>query len=199
LDALVAAHARTDARLDALVAVQIRTDERLDRLTARIDEFVRSTDQHFRAIETELGNHRGRLLELEYERKGHVYLSSLAHRVQTLNSQRFANQLADAVDAGLLTEAERLAILLADLVLSGQRRSDHEPIYLLVEVSAGIGPSDVERASLRARFLEKLGRPVLPVVAGNRIDPAVKQLAAAAGVWQVIDGHDEAPDVTPPD
>ena len=60
---------------------------------------------------------------------------------------------------------------------------------VIVEVSAGIGPHDVERAAQRAGLLAKLGQPVLPVVAGEWIAPEAEAQARRAGVWQVLDGH----------
>lgn len=95
--------------------------------------------------------------------------------------------------AGRLTEAERDSVLLADLVLTGRRREDDAEVYLLAEISAGIHQDDVERAADRAAALQRLGRPVFPIVAGQQIHAEVATLARKRGVWQVLDGQ-----VTPP-
>ncbi len=84
-----------------------------------------------------------------------------------------------------MEEAERDAVLQADLVLTGRRREDDAEVYLLAEVSAVIDPHDVEWATL----LEKLGRPVMPIVAGRQINAEVALLAREGGVWQVLDGQ----------
>ena len=92
-----------------------------------------------------------------------------------------------------MTEAERQAVLHADLVLSGQRREDGADAYFVVEVSVGVGVGDVTRAAERAGSLTKLGRPAVPVVAGEWINPEAIAAAQAYGVWQVLDGR-----ATPP-
>jgi hypothetical protein len=97
--------------------------------------------------------------------------------------------LDDVTDEGRLTESERQTIMLADTVLSGRRRTDGQEIYLLVEVSAGVGPHDVERAVERSRLLEKLGRPVVPVVAGSAITDDAAALAHEQGVWYAEGGR----------
>ena len=104
--------------------------------------------------------------------------------------------LDDAVDEGRLIESEREAIMLADSVLTGRRRSDGQDIYLLVEVSAGVGPYDVERAVERAMLLEKLGRPVVPVVAGSGITDEAEALAQERGVWYAEGGRVVSPQRT---
>ena len=87
----------------------------------------------------------------------------------------------------MLTEPERAALLLADIVLVGQRHEDRQEVFLLVEVSGGIGPYDVQRAADRAVVLAKLGRPALPIVAGEWITEDGANLARKRGVWQVLD------------
>jgi hypothetical protein len=52
-----------------------------------------------------------------------------------------------------------------------------------------INDHDVQRAADRAEVLAKLGRPVLPVVAGKKIDAEAITLARDRAVWQVGDGQ----------
>jgi hypothetical protein len=47
-------------------------------------------------------------------------------------------------------------------------------------------------------LLEKLGMPVLRVVAGQQSLPHADTLARITGVWQVVDGREAAPTVTVP-
>ena len=93
--------------------------------------------------------------------------------------------------ADLLNQADDLA--LADLIMRGKRRTDGSDAYLLVEVSWGVGPYDVERAARRAELLTHLGMPVIPAVAGRRLTAEAVELARAKQVWQVLNGSSVAP------
>jgi hypothetical protein len=218
VDALVQAQARTDARVDALTeqmaGLTARVDaltERLDALTARVDalteqmqvlvaqmgalaERMGQAEVRLKDLGDDMAEVKGEVFEARYARRAGAYFSPLARRVRVLDFGRLADALDDAVEAGQLTAGERAEILATDLVLTGVHRDDRAEIYLLVEVSAGIGPSDVKRAADRAALLARLGRPVVPVVAGKRSDPEPDAMARAAGVWQVLDGHAIPPD-----
>jgi hypothetical protein len=165
---------------------------RVDALTARVGKLTETqarTEAQVGALAGRVADLTGEVLELRYARRGPAYFSRLARRLRVLDPGRFADELDEAVDAGRLTEGERDAILEADIVLSGTRRQDEVEIYLLVEVSAGIGRSGVRRAVERARLLEKVGRPVVPVVAERWIDPESDEQARSYGVWRVLDGR----------
>ena len=81
----------------------------------------------------------------------------------------------------------------ADLVVQGRRREDGAEVALLVEVSWGIGPHDVERAAERAALLTRAGFSVLPVVAGRMITSEAVELARRRQVWQMLDGQVMSP------
>jgi cell division protein FtsB len=197
--ALAEAQARIDARLETLTArvdslaeqmaaLTARVDalvEQIAALTARIDEMARGQQM----IVGEVGNLRGEVLELRYWRRAPAYFARIARRLRVVDPADFAEALDRAVETHVLTEPEREALLLADIVLTGRRRDDAQDVYLLVEVSSGIGTYDVQRAADRAEVLTKLGRPVIPIVAGDRILPDAVDLAKRAGVWRVLDGQ----------
>ncbi len=173
------------ARVDALAEAQARTAEALTELATRVD-----------SLADRVGGLSGKMLESQYRERAGAYFSPLARRLQVLDPGRLADRLDDAVDAGQLTASERTDVLQADIVLSGLRRDDRAEVYLVVEVSTGIGPHDVERAARRARLLAKLGQPVVPVVAGEWIARETEAQARAAGVWQVLDGHAVPPSLS---
>ena len=210
VQALADAQARTDAAIARLTAAQERTEARLDGIEARLDR-LETTVQALveaqtrtelqigelaasqRRLEDRQGTMAGRLLELDYARQAPSYFGPIAIRLRVVDAGSLANLLDDAVDEERLTPVERDAIMRADLVLSGRRREDGQDVYLLAELSVGVGEHDVERAVERARLLEKLGRPVLPVVAGERINDEAAQLAREQGVWSARGGHVTAP------
>lgn len=169
LDALPERRAEPDLDLGSFAVIRRRMDEHLD----NIDEL---------------------LLKWDFDRRGPAYLYPIARRLRVVDFGRLADLLDDAVDEERLTAEERNAIMRTDIVLSGRRRDDGQEAYLLVEISAGIGPHDVERAVDRAALLAKLGRATLPVVAGRRIHDDAAALARVLGAWVVVEGRG----VTPP-
>jgi hypothetical protein len=78
-------------------------------------------------------------------------------------------------------------------VVRGQGREDGTDLYLVVEVSWGVGTSDVERAVRRAALLAQTGVQTLSVVAGDHILDEAAELCRAMRVWQVLDGRVIAP------
>lgn len=155
---------------------------------AEITRKIRALTDHMATLTDQVGDLRGWRLEQQYIQRAPSYFGSIVRRLRVLSSTQLADRLDDAVDEGKLTGAERAAVLQADLVVQGRRREDQADVYLVVEVSAGIGLHHVERAALRAQILGKLGRPAIPIVAGHRIDPEVEGSARQQGVLPVVDG-----------
>jgi len=181
-----------------MAEAQVRTEELLERLTARVDDLAEAqlrTETRVQAQGRRLDAAIGDLLEWRFERRAGAYFSSLARHIRVVDRSALADLLEDAVEQGLIAEGDRKDVMLADLVLTGRRREDGQEIYLVAEISAGIGVDDIRRADDRAAALARLGRPTIPVVAGQRIDPEPAELAEARGVRQVLDGRA----VTPPE
>ncbi len=196
VDALAEAQARTEqqlatltARVDALAEAQARTEQQL----AELAEAQRRTEERLQRIEVHVGDLRGEAVERRYRDRAPAYFGRLLRRLRVLDAAALADRLDRAVEEGRLSEAERDTVLLADVVATGRRVPDEVEAYLLAEVSAGVGPDDVRRAAARAAALARLGRPVLPVVAGEVITADAATLARTQGVWQVLDGR-----LTPP-
>jgi len=114
-------------------------------------------------------------------------------RAHVLSGDELAALLDAAVTQGQLAEDEADDLLQADVVVRGRRREDSTEVYLVVEVSWGVGLSDVQRAAERAALLARTGTPALPVVAGFWVSPEAQEPARALQVWQVTNGR-----VTPP-
>jgi uncharacterized coiled-coil protein SlyX len=197
--ALAEAQARTEQRMGELAQAQARTEQRVEELA----QAQRGTEQRMgelaaavESLVSRVGPLHGDALELRYWRRAAAYFSRLARKLRVVDSSDLAEMLDEAVDAGHLTGAERDAILAADLVLSGQRREDRADAYFVVEISVGIGVADVTRAAERASLLAKLGRPAVPVVAGEWINSEAIAAARSYQVWQVLDGRTSPPGET---
>ena len=176
-------------RIDALALAQARTEQQLAGLVQEMTQLGKQIG----LLTNKVGDYRGSYLEWRYDRRAGAYCSPFARRIRPVDFSDLADALEDAVQAGTIRPRERAAVLETDLVLSGRRREDQADIYVLVEVSSVIDTHDVYRAAERASALAKLGRPVIPVVAGEAIDPLAKDASAAEGVWQVLDGHVVSP------
>jgi hypothetical protein len=86
--------------------------------------------------------------------------------------------LEDAREHRVFSDAEIQELYDADLVVRGRRAVvDGTEVYLVVEVSWGVGPYDVERAARRAALLARTGVAVIPVVAGERLTAEAGHLA----------------------
>ncbi|MBE3599225.1 MAG: hypothetical protein IMX02_10710 [Limnochordaceae bacterium] len=209
VDALAEAQRRTEARLEALTArvdalaeAQRRTEARLEALTARVDalaeaqrqteqrlaEFAQSTDRRFRDVMDDLGALKGRDLERVYRERAAGYFGRILKGLRVLADHEVDQLLEAAVARDAITWEERDDVLRADLVARGRLRATGQEAYLVVEVSWGVGPEDVERAHRRAGRLQKVTGLALAAVAGVSVLPEARQLAERLGVIRVTDG-----------
>ena len=126
-----------------------------------------------------------------------AYISRLLRRVHALANDELVALLDAAVTQGQLSRDEADAVLQADVVVRGRHWEDGTEVYLVVEVSWGVGLHDVQRAVERASLLARLGTPALPVVAGFWVTPDAQEPARAMRVWQVTNGRVTPPEVAP--
>src|SRR5207248_1019909 len=131
--------------------------------------------------------------ELRYQNRAYAYFQPIIRRAHALSPDEVASLIDDALDAGRLTKPEAADLALADVIVRGRMQEDGREVYLVVEVSVGVGSGDVRRASDRAALLAKLGFDAIPVVAGERVVDDAHEIAQAQRVWQVTDGHVVAP------
>jgi ribosomal protein S15P/S13E len=190
---LAEAQRRTDERLAELAEAQRRTDERL----GRVEEQVAALIEAQRLTDERLAELRGDNLERRYRERAGAYFGRLVRRAYALSDREIAELLGAAEEAGQLTPEEVDDVRAADVIVRGRRPDGTGEVYLVVEVSVGIGPGDVERALRRATLLQRaLGpdRPTLPVVAGARATREAQSLAAAQDVWIILDGRAVRPE-----
>ncbi len=193
---LIAAQQRTDARVDALAAAQQRTEEEVRGLAQalrRTEGQVTLLTQAMQTLTNDVGELKGKSLEADYRTKGPAYFSRVVRRPHVLTADELTTLVEDARDNRVLLEFETQEIYEANVIVRGRRLEDGTAVYLLVEVSWGVGRHDVERAAQRAALLARLGTPVIPVVAGKRITTATARLAQRQQVWQLTNGRAVAP------
>jgi hypothetical protein len=196
---LAAAQRRTEEqvttlseRVTELATAQRRTEEQVATLSEQVTELTRSVQ----GLTNEVGELKGESLEARYRTRPYAYFSRLIRRAHVLSAEELSVMLEEAIDQGVLSEAQAQEIALADVVVRGRRREDGREIYLVAEVSWGVGPYDVERAVQRAALLAKVGLPALPVVAGRSVTAEAVELARTKEVWQLTDGQALPPEPT---
>lgn len=182
-----------DEEIRQLPAEVRAQSERFDALTARVDaltEQVRKLTVQMRDVVIRLDHHDVQLARLigdeaerRVQRNAPGYFGHLLRRIRVIAPSELADAIDDAIDSGSLDENDRVQLMALDVPVRGLDRRTRERTYLAVEVSAGIGKHDIERAVTRAGLLEKLtGCTALAVVAGYSIAPAYRYMAAEQGV-----------------
>ena len=169
-----------------ILTVQVNTlTAQVNTLTVQVSALTKTVE----SLGDDVGELKGESLENRYRTRASAYFSRLMRKIHVLSLEELASLLDEAVNAGAVSEPEAEDILLADLVVQGKQRDDGSEIYLIVEVSWGVGPQDVERAVRRAKLLSKAGLSTVPVVAGRKITKEARQLAQQQHVRQVTDGQ----------
>ena len=168
-----------------LATTQQRLAEQMTALTIQVTALARSVQ----TLTDDMGDLKGRNLEADYRTKGPAYFGRLIRRPHVLTSDELVTLLEDAREHGVLSDAEVQELYDADLVVRGRRAVDGTAVYLVVEVSWGVGPYDVERAARRAALFARIGVAAIPVVAGERLTAEAGRLAQQHQVWQITAGH----------
>ena len=131
-------------------------------LVTRVDELTRRMEQMAEAqlrIGSDLERLKGHDLQRRYRERAPAYFGRLLQRLHVLSNDELVALLDAAVTHGQLSEEASEQILQADIVIRGRRREDGTDVYLVVEVSWGVGLSDVQRAQ---HVPPCLPGPVLP-------------------------------------
>ena len=165
----------------------------LTQQVAQLTEAQQRTERQIIRLQDDVGELKGIILEERYRNRAFAYFSRLIRGTHALTGDELVALLGRAVAEGRLSEDGMDEIARADVVVRGQRRESPDEVYLVVEVSWGVGPGDVERAVRRAALLAQTGLQTMPVVAGERITDDAAELARAMRVWQVLDGRVTAP------
>lgn len=152
----------------------------------KVDVAVLKTD--VAGLKVDVGYLKGDNLERRYRERAGAYFDDLVRRARAVSTEALADLLDEAVEAGQLTPAERKDVLAADLVVRGRRRDDDAEVFLVVEVSTGIGLEDVARAARRAQVLSKV-QPALAVVAGEWLTPEAEEAVKSARIISILDGR----------
>jgi len=196
---LVEAQRRTEEELKTLTARVDSLTRRVDSLaaqmevlTARVDSLTEAqvkTEETLRRLGIDVAELKGDSLERKYREKAPAYFGPLLRRAKSLSADELWDIVDRGIEEGVLTSEEAREVLDTDIVVRGRRWKDGKEEFLVVEVSWGVGVTDVERAVKRAELLRRLGLEVRAAVAGRGITSEAEGLAAEKGVERVIDGR----------
>jgi archaellum component FlaC len=146
-------------------------------------------------INIDVGDLKGTNLEIKSARRiQSIITQRLGLRrpiiVHSLNSPMSGNDLEmlqDAEERGIIAPHSDTEALETDVILRAQRRSDHEPVWIAVEISNTIDQHDIARAQERSSILAgAYDQDALGVVAGIEMRPQEQEMADSLGVVVVL-------------
>ena len=143
-------------------------------------------------LKTDVARLHGDSLENKLSRWIMPFLSQKLHmrRPRIIQSPLFYDTefdlrevIADAVEAGSITDADEIRILETDLILNARRKSDRSLAWLAVEASGTINERDITRAQWSANVLGAVFDVVsIPVVMGYDIRTEDQRRAVNQGL-----------------
>ncbi len=143
----------------------------------------------------------GHLVGAELERKAFRILPARLNRIYQLrrprivlrqgdytpDTQRFLDDVENALDSGTITEQQYERIILTDLVVRASRKGGQGAIYFAVEASGTVARRDIDRAFLASNAIYAVYQvDAVPVAVGYRIHPADQLYADQAAVRTII-------------
>ncbi len=159
--ALAEAQARTETKLAALAEQMALLAAAQQRTEHRVDELV------------------GFAMEQRFVRHAAAHLGTLGlRRSRVLTPDAVAELADDGVDADRITMEQRADLLRADAVVRA-RDGDGE-VWLAVEVSMVVEPSDINRARERAKILGLLQPRARACVAGRSFTATAEKVLASS-------------------
>ena len=186
-------------RMEELTDAQQQTEKRLDELTQRMEELTHRVDQlaeaqqkteeTVRRLLLDVSELKGDALERRYRERAYSYFSKLLSRIHVLSGEEFQGIVVDALERGIITRDQMEDLLQLDLLLKGKRWDTKKESYLAVEISWGLGKTDVDRVERRVQLLKQMGlSEVMGAIAGKKILYDVEEYAVKRGIKVVLDG-----------
>ena len=175
----------------AMPARMMRVEEDIAQLKVDVRELKTNVAQ----LNIDVADLKGTNLEIKSARRiQSIITQRLGLRrpiiVHSLNSPMSGNHLEmlqDAEERGIIAPHSDTEALETDVILHAQRRSDHHPVWIVVEISNTIDQHDITRAQDRSTILAgAYDQDSLGVVAGMEIRPQEQEMADSLGLTVVL-------------
>jgi len=170
------------AQLDTTVALK-RLETTTERLAIGQDQLRRELNE----LKTDVRKLKGKAQEQTYHNKADAIFGRYLRNGRKAASQ-IADALYDSLEKGQVSDAEITQVLAADLLWTGEERQTKLPLILVMEASWLAEVNDVERASIRAAILRRIGLNALAVVGGEEWTDAARAEARREGVVTTTNG-----------
>ncbi len=105
------------------------------------------------------------MLNLLFYRRGPGLIANLLNvwRIQRIQvgrsdvaSVEFTDAIDDAMDNGVITDAELRRVFLTDTIMKSERRGSSKPVYAVVESSRNLAVDDIQKIKATATILGKV-------------------------------------------
>ncbi len=137
---------------------------------------VKNIELRMSRLEGHFGNFQGDLFEDKFRNHAASWFSKYVRSGKVVPYHELS-RLEEAVEAGLITQAEFDAVEQLDFILAGHEKPSGEDMLLAVETSITVNVEDVDRAMQRANILQKAGYRSRAAVGGNKVTPAAQARA----------------------
>lgn len=175
-------------RLDAVekVAYEAKQEaQEAKQIVLEVRDRVDKVEQRLTKVEKSVAELKGDSEELKARRR----IPSVLGRHFKILRIYDAEQLYPLIGETLVLDGEdAIELLHADLFVQAQTKITHQEYWLVVEVSWGVGISDVDRAYERATILQKYGYSAMGVAVGRTVTREAEQRAKQLGVLIAQDG-----------
>ncbi len=134
-------------------------------------------------LKDQVGGLRGKDYERAVRERYPAIVWRVVRKSRILSTQKLADRLDEAVEAGTVKEQDYRDVMELDAVIEGRDWHSGEPVVLAVEASVTAFEKDVHRAAERAQILQRaFGIRAIPVVVCDRVSTGIEQTAQEHGV-----------------
>ncbi|MCS7208798.1 MAG: hypothetical protein NZ874_04420 [Fimbriimonadales bacterium] len=189
--ALEAKQAALEAKQEAREAKQVALEAKQAALEAKQEareakEIALEVRERVDRVERDLAVVKGNVEEMHAAKRMPAVFGRYLRKLRIYDTQQFSTFVEEQFP--LLSEEEQTELLYADWFVQGRVRGQEREVWLVVEVSWGVGIDDVERAHARATILRRAGIEAYGATMGKGATPDAVERAQQLGVLLALDG-----------